>query len=279
MYRFGLIGYPVRQSFSPWIHEEFFKRTNQSGMYTLHELNPETTSFKDELDILKKELHGFNVTLPYKQVIIPYLDELDPAAQSIGAVNTVVEQNGQWKGYNTDGMGYIKSLKNDYPHLFSNRPLKTLIIGAGGAARGIYDALINNGFTYIDIANRTLEHGEQVAKLGGNNCSTNVFALTSLQDTIETYDLIIQTTSVGMVPNKDVIFPLRKVKEGCVVSDIVYQPIKTLFLQQAKASGACIHFGHKMLLYQAERAFHLWTNKEVVLTNMEHDLKELLEGR
>src|SRR5690625_2467600 len=126
MYQLGLIGYPIKHSLSPWIHEQFLKKANLSGRYTLFEIGP-NESFAQVMEELKrKELDGFNVTVPYKQTIIPYLDEIDTEAESIGAVNTVLNDNGRWIGYNTDGKGYLRALENKFPKLLADKTNKKI---------------------------------------------------------------------------------------------------------------------------------------------------------
>lgn len=280
MFQLGLVGYPVKHSLSPWIHEQFLKVTQLTGMYNLYEINPIKQTFKKEIEQIKERTDGFNVTLPYKQSIIPFLDILDETAQQSGAVNTVVRQHGKWIGFNTDGIGYVRSLKIEYPHLFSSNDIKVLIIGAGGASRGIYYALINEGFSSIDITNRTIEKAMHIVE---DSCAeTNIYCLEQIQKVLDTYDLIIQTTSVGMKPNEhEFILPVNKLKGGAVVSDIVYQPIFTSFLQQAKAKGALIHYGHTMLLYQALYAFEIWTNKQISIHKLDlrNKLTDILKGK
>lgn len=238
-------------------------------------------SFTDEIRaIMDSGIIGFNVTVPYKQTIIPFLDELDPNAKTIGAVNTVVNREGKWVGYNTDGIGYVRSLKNKYPKLFLDKDKQILIIGAGGAARGIYNALANSGFKTIDIANRTIESAKDIAKLQLDRTQTKILSLIEAEKQLQHYDVIIQTTSVGMKPaeNKSIL-TLENLKQFTIVSDIVYQPIKTKFLTEAKDQGAQVHFGHTMLLYQAQYAFEIWTDKQPSLNKMDEQLRQILEGR
>lgn len=280
MYRFGLIGYPVQHSLSPWIHEQFLSKSKLSGNYLLKEINLDQL-FAEEIKKLREEkINGFNVTVPYKQTIIPYLDDLDTEAKEIGAVNTVVNRNGKWIGYNTDGKGYLRSLESSYPHLFENKKKRILILGAGGAARGIYYALVTWGFHEVDIANRTTESALEISKLKTKNTITKVLSLDNAEQTITKYDCIIQTTSVGMNPGSEQsIITLDNLKTTQVLSDIVYQPIKTNFLTQAEKLGASIHLGHTMLLYQAQYAFEIWTGKRIPIDNMDTELKLILEGR
>jgi len=280
MYQLGLIGYPIKHSLSPWIHEQFLKKANLSGRYTLFEIGP-NESFAQVMEELKrKELDGFNVTVPYKQTIIPYLDEIDTEAESIGAVNTVLNDNGRWIGYNTDGKGYLRALENKFPKLLADKTNKILILGAGGAARGIYYALTASDFEYVDIANRTIESASHIAKLKMGKTKTEILSLIEAENKVKEYDIFIQTSSVGMNPNhEDTIISVNDIKKTSIVSDIVYQPIDTAILRQARSVGAAVHFGHTMLIYQAQYAFEIWTGKRVSIGSMDKELQLILEGR
>lgn len=279
MYRFGLIGYPIAHSLSPWIHKEFMKRTHIDGDYEIYEINPEG-AFSEKINAFRqKELHGFNITVPYKQKIIPFLDEVDYTAKAIGAVNTVRNKDGKWIGYNTDGIGYVRSLKSKYPRLFSKADRRALILGAGGAARGIYAALQDAGFTTIDIANRTKEKALDIIRL--YQVQSQVMPLESVEKQIDQYDVVIQTTSVGMKPYADKsIIEIKNTKPNdTIVSDIIYQPIETNLLTQAKCYGFSLHFGHTMLLYQAQYAYEIWTGIKPPMERMDQELQLILEGR
>jgi shikimate dehydrogenase len=278
--KFQLIGYPIQHSLSPWIHGEFLRKAKMEGNYTINEIKrKEDLPFQLE-EMKEKGVTGFNVTAPYKQAIIPYLDELDIAAREIGAVNTVHLKSGRWIGYNTDGLGYVRSLKVKYPEEMADHSLKILLIGAGGAARGIFYALSSEGYQHIDIANRTAEKAEEIAKLGKSWTVSNVYTLEKAEQKLNQYDLIIQTTSVGMKPEADqAIFSISSLKPGTIVSDIVYQPILTRFLQMAMENKAKVHYGHTMLLYQAQLAFEIWTGITVSLDDMDEQLRRILEGR
>jgi len=279
-YRFQVIGYPIKHSLSPWIHEQFMKSANLQGEYTKNEIKPEELQEKFE-QIKQDGIKGFNVTVPHKQGIIRLLDELDDTAEKMGAVNTVAYQDGKWIGFNTDGTGYVRSLKMKYDELFSNKEnKKILLLGAGGAARAIFYALYKSGFKQIDLANRTTETARDLAYLTEGGTETKVFSLSDIEKKTNDYDLIVQTTSVGMVPNeKQSILPIFHVKESAVVSDIVYQPIKTRLLEQAEKAGAKIHFGHTMLLYQAQTSFEIWTGIKPETNDMDEQLRKILEGR
>ncbi|GGJ83615.1 shikimate dehydrogenase (NADP(+)) [Lentibacillus kapialis] len=278
-YKLGLIGYPIKQSMSPWIHKQFLKRAKLEGDYSIQEINPDESFAEEIVRLRNSRFDGFNVTVPYKKRIMQYLDQLDEDAQTIGAVNTVVCRNGKWMGYNTDWIGFITSLKHHYPSIFQNRRSKILLIGAGGAARGIYYGLLKEKFTRIDIANRTHSNAEAIAELAGANGRTSIMTLKDAENNLESYDLIIQTTNIGMKPNVyDMTISLSQLHGSSIVSDIVYQPINTEFLYQASQKGASIHYGHTMLLYQAQYAFELWTSKKVPVDDMEEQLRHKLEG-
>ncbi|ASN05164.1 shikimate dehydrogenase [Virgibacillus necropolis] len=277
-YRFGLIGYPIKHSLSPWIHEKFLQKAELQGEYNLYEIKA-NESFAKKIDELKKEnLNGFNITVPYKKTIIPYLDELDKKAAAIGAVNTVVCENGKWIGYNTDGDGYLRSLIKAYPLVGQDKNNKILILGAGGAARGILYTLSCNGYQQIDLANRT-ENAARELKTLYEMQNTNLLSLQEAENAMSDYDIIIQTTSVGMKSTDGhAIVKVNGLSEKNIVSDIVYQPVTTNFLRNAKNEGARIHYGHTMLLYQAQYAFELWTDVRVEINEMEQELLEQLEG-
>ncbi|GAB4073374.1 shikimate dehydrogenase [Barrientosiimonas marina] len=279
-YQLGLIGYPIEHSMSPWLHRQFLQKSDLPGEYSLIELASEQLLAEKLQQIKHVPFDGFNVTVPYKQEIIPYLDQLDAHARAVGAVNTVVQENGQWVGYNTDGLGYTASLKQHYPAIFQKQTSRVLLIGAGGAARGIFDGLVTAGLTRIDIANRTHSRAEPIAELGDDNVHSVILTLQEAEQQLHYYDLIIQTTNVGMKPNdKTLILSLDNLREDTIVSDIVYQPIETAFLRQAKQKGAAILHGHTMLFYQALYAFELWTSEKVKTETMEQTLKTVLEGR
>jgi len=274
-FQLGLIGYPIKHSLSPWIHETFLEKTNLKGTYSIIEI--EERSFAEEIEKLKKrDIDGFNVTVPYKEKIIPFLDEIDPQASAIGAVNTVQNKDGKWIGYNTDGIGYMRSLISKYPELKKDKNIAILLLGAGGAAKGILHALVENGYTNITIANRSLDRASELAKANGQ---IKILPLNDAEANLAAYSLIIQTTSVGMKPNADrSIISLANVRKGAIVSDIVYQPLVTNFLKEASFHGARIHFGHTMLLYQAQYAFEIWTGIKPEIGTMDDELKTILEG-
>lgn len=279
-YSLALIGYPINHSLSPWIHEHFLEKANLNGDYSTFEISPDDSFSLKIKQLMNDGVQGFNVTVPYKVKIIPFLDEMDESAKKIGAVNTVVNRNGRWIGYNTDGIGYIRSLESKFPNFHQDKAKRILIIGAGGATRGIYHALVQSGFLNIDITNRTTEKAAEIAKLKSDATITNIFSLDQAEQMIKNYDVIIQTTSVGMKPNPDnIVFKMNELKETSIVSDIIYQPLETSLLKEAGEKGVGLHYGHTMLLYQAQYAFEIWTGLKVPMGSMDRQLKHKLEGR
>ncbi|HLR71738.1 MAG TPA: shikimate dehydrogenase [Pseudogracilibacillus sp.] len=275
-YNFGLIGYPIKHSLSPWIHKQFLERTSLQGSYSIIEINPDR-SFEEAMNNLrKKQIDGFNVTVPYKEKIMHYLDDMDEQAKKIGAVNTVLCKDNKWIGYNTDGIGYVRSLLHKFPSIETGKDNKILLLGAGGAAKGIFHALVFNEFKNITIANRSLDKAENLI---GTNEQAKVITLQEAEQLVDQFDIIIQTTSVGMKPRpEETIISLDRLKENSIVSDIVYQPLLTTFLRQAKSLHSFVHFGHTMLLYQAQYAFEIWTNKQPNMENLDQELQNILEG-
>ncbi|UOQ86086.1 shikimate dehydrogenase [Gracilibacillus salinarum] len=277
-YKLGLIGHPIGHSLSPWIHKHFLDLAGLDGEYKLYEGDHQ--QLPNVLKYLKQEgIDGFNVTVPYKQMIVDFLDEIDEDARILGAVNTVVLQNGKWKGYSTDGAGYIRSLTDPFPNLL-NKNTSVLLLGAGGAARGIYRALIQEEIGRVDIANRSVVKAEQlIASMRFPGVDTQVLTFQEAEEYLGHYDLIIQTTSVGMKPHVDQqVLSLENLSADTVVSDIVYQPIMTQLLQDASDRGASIHHGHAMLLYQGQLAFEKWTGQSLEIHHLVDELEKKLRG-
>ncbi|AKG04258.1 MULTISPECIES: shikimate dehydrogenase [Salimicrobium] len=276
MLQLGLIGSPLGHSLSPWLHSNFLEQTELKGEYQLMEIKPE--NFPEEISTLKdREMNGFNVTVPFKREIIPFLDSIDDRASRLGAVNTVVVQNGKWRGYNTDGDGYLESVRAVYPDIISSAE-RVLIIGSGGAARGIAFSLSGLSLK-IDVTNRTPSRAEELLSDLPEAVRGRFLTLNEAALALDEYDWVIQTTSVGMAPKAEEIpIDVKKVKENALFSDIVYRPLETRFLLEAKRKGARVHYGHLMLLYQAAYSFALWTNEEVLPASLITEMESKLEG-
>ncbi|WP_282032979.1 shikimate dehydrogenase [Metabacillus indicus] len=257
---YGLIGCPVGHSMSPLIHNDQLQHKKISAAY--HAFHVEKEHLKAAVEGARAlGIAGFNVTIPHKISIIPFLDELDQSAELLGAVNTVLNKEGRLIGYNTDGQGYLESLKQ-----LMDKPLQEqryLIIGAGGAARAIFYTLASVGASAIDLANRTPEKARMLMEECPHKVEGNVFSLHEAESLLSDYDVIIQTTAIGMHPNEtEKPFAASSIRKGTIVSDIVYNPVKTAFLTEAEKAGARILNGVGMFVYQAALSFEIWTGEK-----------------
>ncbi|MGG0788171.1 shikimate dehydrogenase [Peribacillus simplex] len=254
---YGVMGDPIAHSMSPDIHNDAFEKENIEAVY--HHFHVTKEDLNDAVKGMKAlGIEGFNITIPHKTSIIPFLDEVDELALAIGAVNTVVNKNGRFIGYNTDGKGFFKSLCDEISGDIKAK--KTLVIGAGGAARAIYFTLVKEGVKQVDIANRTKERAAQLVSDCPYDKVSKAFSIIEAEESLSQYDLIIQTTSSGMSPELD-HSPLKvdQLKTGAIVSDIIYNPLQTKLLREAGEKGAKTQNGLGMFINQAALAFEIWT--------------------
>ncbi|MGE7182828.1 shikimate dehydrogenase [Peribacillus sp. NPDC006672] len=254
---YGVMGDPIAHSMSPDIHNDAFEKENIEAVY--HHFHVTKEALNDAVKGMKAlGIEGFNITIPHKTSIIPFLDEVDELALAIGAVNTVVNKNGRFIGYNTDGKGFFKSLCDEISGDIKAK--KTLVIGAGGAARAIYFTLVKEGVKQVDIANRTKERAAQLVSDCPYDKISKALSIIEAEESLSQYDLIIQTTSSGMSPELD-HSPLKvdQLKTGAIVSDIIYNPLQTKLLREAGEKGAVTQNGLGMFINQAALAFEIWT--------------------
>ncbi|SHE60219.1 shikimate dehydrogenase [Desulforamulus putei] len=278
----GLFGFPVEHSFSPAMHNAAYAKLGLNWVYVPYGVHPDRLAQAME-GIRSLELTGVNVTVPHKQNILPLLDEIDPAARIIGAVNTIVNEGGKLVGYNTDGPGFIRSLETEAG--FSPRGKSILLVGAGGAARAVAIALAFAGADSLYITNRTPERAEGLARDVSRACQVKARVLPwgkqLPRTTVSEVNLVVQTTSIGMSPGVDQApeFPFTALRPGQLVCDLIYNPAKTLFLQRAAAQGAKTFNGLGMLLYQGVLAFELWTGLPAPVEIMRETLLRQVSGR
>lgn len=238
------------------MQNEAFNHTGIKGYYDKKRVVPdELQGFVQSLR--DSEYAGCNVTIPHKVAIIPFLDEIDAEAKRIGAVNTIVNKNGHLVGYNTDGIGFLLGLKEKISRPINE--LNILLIGAGGAARSIAYALLKEEPKQLSVANRTTE---RLVKLLNDLGNPDIEALTlkEAETLLCNFDVLINTTNAGMHPDLDSVpLKLNHLKDNAVVSDIVYNPLQTKWLQEAEEKGAVTDNGVSMLVMQGAMAFEKWT--------------------
>nr|WP_314834853.1 shikimate dehydrogenase [uncultured Flavobacterium sp.] len=240
--RFGLLGRNINYSFSKGYFTDKFNAENfESCTYENFDI-PEISSFP-ELVKNNSDLKGLNVTIPYKEVVIPFLTKLSKKAAVIGAVNTIkFTKKGKLKGYNTDYYGFKKSLEP----LLQSHHKKALILGTGGASKGVAYALDELGIAYTFVSRQASEK-----VLGYNQITDLVF---------DEYQIIINSTPVGTSPNTEAYpeIPYNFFTKKHIAYDLIYNPAETQFLKKAKAQGAQIKNGLDMLIFQAEKAWEIW---------------------
>ena len=260
----AVVANPIKHSISPFIHNSAFEATNTNGVYLAWEVDA-TELAETVANIRRYQMYGINLSMPYKEQVIPYLDQLSEEACLIGAVNTVVNREGTLIGYNTDGKGFFKSLPS-----FKISRKRLVLLGAGGAAKAILAQAILDGVSQISVfvrsssMEKTRPYLEKIQNATGFR--VDLFALEDvqdLQDSITQADLLVNATSVGMDGSSQPIPTSIVLPEKLIVADVIYQPFETPFLKWARNQGNQSINGLGMLLYQAAEAFELWTGKEM----------------
>lgn len=282
----GLIGNPVGHSISPLIHNSLAKLCHLDLAYVTFQVEKENLSTAIQ-GAYSLNLLGMNVTVPHKQQVMESLVAIDPLAEAIGAVNTLVRVENGYKGYNTDILGLQRELQDAGISLKGSR---VILLGAGGAARAIAFLCVSEGASEVRILNRTVEKAQAIAQDVNAHLKTNVASGQTL-DAYKTMDgddyIVLQTSSVGLYPNVDaaVIEDPAFYEKARVGVDIIYNPAETKFMKYMKAAGKPAYNGLKMLLYQGVSAFELWNQINVskeavdtVYTKMQEALRSH-EGR
>lgn len=259
----GVIGKNIENSLSPLFHNQIILKHSLNFCYLPFKVT-ETDLSEAVQGIRALNIRGVNITFPYKEKVIKFLNKVEESARRIGAVNTIVNNKGILTGYNTDVIGFKKSLQEDGK--FTIKGEKAVILGAGGAARAVVYTLLEGGIEEISIFNRTLEKAEKIKQALSPfppKSRINIFPLEEkrLKDKIEESHLLVNTTSLGMPPRVDnTPLPDEKLYHpDLLVYDLIYHPARTLFLRQAEKAGAKIINGLPMLVYQGMESFYLWT--------------------
>jgi shikimate dehydrogenase len=263
----GLIGHPVAHSKSPLIHGHWIKKYGLSGSYTAIDVAGDVE--KTVRQLMAEGFQGLNVTLPHKETVLRLCDEVDETAQAVGAVNTLVMKNGKISGKNTDVFGFVESVKES-TRGFDFKKGPGFVLGAGGAARGILQGLIEQGVPEIYLSNRTREKAEELARAFKN---IKIIDWDKRSDILNQANLLVNTTSLGLKGQPPLEINLEKLNLAAVVCDIVYLPHETDLLKAAKARGNVIVPGIGMLLHQARLAFKEWFG---VLPEIDEELKRLV---
>jgi shikimate dehydrogenase len=257
----AIIGDPVEHSLSPVMHNAAFKELKLNLIYLAFTV---TKSELKEAILRARNLgfHGLNVTMPHKNAVMKYLDETVSTAKSIGAVNTILNDEGRFVGYNTDGIGAMRALKENG---VSPEGKKLLLLGAGGAAKAIAFQAAQE-VEELAVLNRTSEKAERLAevlrKKFGKKVKGESFSSEILKEEMKDADILVNATSVGMHPdvNRSLVPPTLLRSDLCVM-DIVYSPLETKLVLDAKAVGAKVVSGLEMLIYQGAVSFEIWTNQ------------------
>jgi shikimate dehydrogenase len=277
----GIIGYPIRHSLSPLMHNAAFEATGLDYCFIPLEVEPQKLrSAVKAMRLLG--FCGFNVTIPHKRRIMAWVDRLSPEARLIGAVNTVEIRRGRWIGHNTDGRGFLQAFREEAGE--SIRGKRVLILGAGGAARAVAFQCALEGGGGVMIANRSsARSAELVRDLRRPPVRSTASALpwneASLKAGARQADIIINATSVGMKPDDPPLLPPHVLKPDQIVCDLIYKPPVTLLLKQAHAAGAKTINGLGMLVHQGALAFEIWTGERPPIGVMQEALRQGLLGR
>ena len=265
----GLLGSPVAHSLSPSMHNLSFMTLGIDAVYLAFDVGEEKLG--ETVRVFRDlNTYGFNLTMPDKKKVMEYLDEVSAAARLTGAVNTVVNEDGRLVGYNTDGIGYTESVREQG---FDLRGKEVTLLGAGGAAGAAAVQMALDGVKTLHIVNRRSRSWKAADDLAGRisretSCSADLTDLedeNALRKLIGKSDLLTNATPVGMAPDTDAS-PIRDpsvFRRDLVVSDIIYNPRTTKLMKQAGAAGCRVLGGMYMLLWQGAAAFRLWTGKEM----------------
>lgn len=261
---YGVLGNPIGHSLSPVMHGAAFKAAGIEAVYgTFQSVNLKGCIH----GIRALGISGMSITIPFKTAVIPHLDAIDGMAREMGAVNTIVNRNGYLKGFNTDGWAAIKAIEK----VVDPKGRRCIIVGAGGAARGIGYMARKKGM-HVTVVNRGEERGSKLA----NFLECEFVPLSKIYDVDG--DVIIQTTPVGMFPSADISpVPENVFHHGMVAMDAIYNPLETRFLKNAAARGCITVSGLEMFVLQGAEQFRLWTGLKPPTDVMRHVVKKALE--
>jgi len=262
---YGIFGDPVAHSLSPLMHNAAFDHYAIDAVYVPFHVTADTLA-SAVASLKALDIKGVNITIPHKEAIIPLLDQVDPLAKQIGAVNTVVNNNGRLLGYNTDSSGFMRAATSDLG--FSPQGKKVLLLGAGGACRAAVQALLAAEVEQIAVANRNLHRAADLINTVATNTRKQQLVAVSYQSaefssTVATADLLVNTTSVGLHGESLNFLPLENIKGSALIFDMVYSKAGTALVQAARLRGLPSVDGLSLLAAQGEDAFFIWTGERL----------------
>jgi shikimate dehydrogenase len=264
----GIIGDPVEHSLSPVMHNTAFEELNLDFVYVAFRVRREELR-EAVIGARSLDLHGLNVTMPHKNAVMRYLDEIDSTIRSIGAVNTILSDEGRLIGYNTDGVGALKALKETGITL---KGKKLLLLGAGGGGKAIAFHAAQEVEELV-ILNRTPQKAKKLAEVlrkdFNKKIDSNGLSIETIKEELRDTDILVNATSVGMHPKVDQsLVPPSLLRPDLCVMEIVYSPLETKLAKDAKALGAKVVSGIEMLVYQGAASFEIWTNHKAPVKAM-----------
>jgi shikimate dehydrogenase len=269
---FGVIGDRIRHTKSPMMLNRAFREKGINGAYAAFHVTPSQLE-QAIAGVRGLGIRGLNVTIPHKIEVMAFLDEISEGARAAGAVNTIVNDSGRLIGYNTDGIGYVRSLKEETEPNLAGKTI--IVLGAGGAARGILWALAQEKPAAILVANRTESKAAELAASFSPDYRISSIPWNELREACSAADVVVNTTSVGMSPNVDALpIDASWLKPRSIASDLIYNPLKTAFLRQAEQLGCRIHGGLGMFIYQGAYAFEYWTGEPAPVQAMREAVLE-----
>ncbi len=277
----GIIGDPIRHSLSPVMQNAAFQKAGLPFVYVPFHVRPRELGHFLRQAASWKDLAGLNVTIPHKEAVLKYVTDLSPEAKAIGAVNTLVfSSKGVIQGHNTDAPGYLASLREETK--FSPRGKTIVVLGAGGAARAILYILAYSGVSRLIVVNRTPGKAQVLVRefqrrFGKTRFEASRLERNRLRTILPQADLLVNTTSVGLNQTRFSQLPLDALNKKAIVSDLVYRPLLTPLLKDAKRRGNRIHPGFGMLLHQGVLSFRRWTKKRPDVAVMRKALLDALK--
>ena len=277
---YGIFGYPVAHTFSPRMHQAAYKALGMKAFYVPFLVAPQQLK-RAVLSLSSLSIRGVNVTIPHKRAVVPYMDRLAGDAAWMRAVNVIQVKDNKLIGHNTDGAGFIMSLRRDA--WFNPKGKKVVLLGAGGAAGAVAGALIREGIRELVLVNRTRSKAEKLKRaLAVTGTKATIVAARetgkALLPLFQRSDLIVNGTSVGMKAQDTRLVPPEAFKKGQTVMDLIYIHETTL-MRDARRRGAQVIGGLGMLLYQGALAFEIWTGRRAPLAAMRRELTSQIKER